>query len=56
MNVKVELIYDDASKNRKVDIEAKGKGQRLMDSIDEAVAKKFNDDKDWVRWNLISID
>ncbi len=57
MKVTVELVYDDATRNRKVDVEVKDglKGARLLDAIDVAVAKKEVADKDWQRWNLISV-
>ena len=57
MQAKVELIYEDATKNRKLDVEVKNslKGERLMNAIDKAVEKAAKDDKEWTRWNLVSL-
>jgi len=58
MKATVELIYDDAKKNRKLEVPLKDslKGQRLMNAIDKGVEKLAKDDKDWTRWNLLNID
>lgn len=58
MKVTVELIYDDKTKDRKLtlDVRSKAKGSRLMDAIDRAVEKAAADDREWTRWNLISIE
>jgi hypothetical protein len=56
MKATVELVYEDETKNRRVTVSCKGKGGRLVDSIDKAVVKQESADKDWIRWNLISVD
>jgi hypothetical protein len=56
MKATVELVYEDETKNRRVTVFCKGKGVRLVDSIDKAVVKQESADKDWIRWNLISVD
>jgi hypothetical protein len=57
MKVKVELVYDDATKNRQLEVPIKGapKGQALMNAIERGVEKLAKDDKDWTRWNLVNI-
>lgn len=56
MKVKVELIYDE-KQNRPIVVEVKDglKGNRLMNAIDKAVEKAAAEDKDWRRWNLVSL-
>jgi hypothetical protein len=53
----VELVYEDTAKNRKLDVPVKRnlKGQRLMNAIESGVERLAKDDKDWTRWNLVSI-
>lgn len=57
MKAKVEICYDDATKNRSVEVEIKTglKGQRLMDAVEKAVEKACAEDKEWQRWNLIDV-
>lgn len=55
MQATVVLIYDDSSKNREITVQCRGKGQRLMNSIDRAVSKAASDDKYWTRWNLLEL-
>lgn len=58
MKAKVELVYKDTTKNRNLEVEIKGepKGLRMMNMIEKAVEKAAKDDKDWQRWNLISVE
>jgi hypothetical protein len=58
MKAKVELMYEDATKNRQLDIPIKGapKGLSLVNAIERGVEKFAKDDKDWKRWSLVSID
>jgi hypothetical protein len=57
MKAKVEIVYEDTTKNKKVeiDIPSKFKGVKVLDKIDDAVNEQFKDDKDWKRWNLLGI-
>jgi hypothetical protein len=58
MKATVELVYDDATKNRKVDVTLRSglKGLRLMNAIEKAVEKTCADDKEWQRWNLVTVE
>jgi len=58
MNAKVEMVYGDPTKNKMIFVEVKAglKGLRLMNAIEKAVEKKMADDKDWTRWNLLSVE
>ena len=58
MKAKVELVYEDATKNRQLDVPIKGapKGASLMNAIERGVEKLAKDDKDWTRWNLLNIE
>ena len=55
---KVELVYDDAKKNRMIDVVIKSglKGTRFLNAVERGVEKVAKDDKDWTRWNLIGVD
>jgi hypothetical protein len=56
MKAKVELVFEDQTKNKKVEIEVsdKTKGTKVLDAIDKAVNKQF-EKEDWQRWNLLGI-
>ena len=58
MKAEVELVYDGNKPSRKLTVEVKGspKGKRFLDAIDRAVEKAAGDDKEWRRWNLVSVD
>ena len=57
MEVKIELVYKDTSKNREILVTVKDglKGLRLMNAVEKAVEKAAKDDKDWTRWNMLDI-
>ena len=57
MKATVQLVYDDESKNRNLEVIIKGspKGQRAMNAIDKAVERAAAEDKDWRRWNLLAV-
>ena len=57
MKAIVEICYDDASKNKRIDVELKGepRGLRLMNAVEKAVEKMMKDDAEWKRWNLIDV-
>lgn len=57
MKVTVEMVYDDASKNRMLDVQIRDglKGTRLLNAVEKAVEKAAADDKDWTRWNLAQV-
>jgi hypothetical protein len=58
MKAKVELVYEDTTKNRQLEVPIKGapKGASLMNAIERGVEKLAKDDKDWQRWNLVTIE
>jgi hypothetical protein len=57
MKATVELVYDDATKNRKLDVEVKGspKGLRLINAVEKAVEKATKEDTEWQLWHLLGI-
>jgi hypothetical protein len=57
MKVTVELTYEDSKKNRQLEVTVKDglKGARLLNAVEKAVEKKAADDKEWQRWNLVSV-
>lgn len=58
MKAKVELVYDDVTKNKQVEVVIKGapKGLRLMNAVEKAVEKAMKNDQEWRRWNLLDIE
>lgn len=57
MKAKVEIVYEDESQNKRLEIEllAKIKPGRVLDAIDEAVNDQMRDDPNWQRWKLLGI-
>lgn len=54
----MELVYENATKNRQLEVPLKGapKGLALMNAIERGVEKLAKDDKEWQRWNLVNIE
>ena len=55
MKVKVQLVYPDKKTDAEVEVADGKKGVALMNAIDKAVEKKYAEDKNWVRWNLVDV-
>ena len=59
MKAKVQICYEDESKNKEIEIDGlkpKLSGIQLMNVLDRAIEKKLKDDPDWKRWNLLGIE
>ena len=52
----ITLVYEDETKNRKLDVPVHRnlKGQKLIDAIDKRVTALAKDDS-WDRWELVSV-
>lgn len=51
----VDIVYPDRTERKEVTVRDGLSARALLNAVDREVEKKFKDDKDWTRWNLVDV-